>query len=259
MGQKVSPLVQRLGIIRTWHSRWFAKPKDYADFIAQDYHIRKFIKTKFKQAAISKIVIERLADKVRIRIHSARPGIIIGRHGADIEKLREDVNSMVKTEVSIDIEEVKNPAIDAQLLAENISNQLEKRVAFRRAVKRAMEQAMNSGAKGVRVCCAGRLNGAEIARSETYRQGKIPLHTLRADIEYGFSEALTTYGLIGVKTWVYKGEILGKGIPGLTHADYKEKEPRQPRQQHPSQPQAAPAPVPPAQAPQPANPDAPKS
>ena len=208
MGQKVHPFILRIGIIRTWHSRWFAKPKDYPKFILQDYNVRKFIKKKFKQAAISKIVIDRLADRLKIRIFSARPGIVIGRHGADIERLREDVSGMVQNEVSIDIEEVKNPAVDAQLVAENIALQLEKRIAFRRAVKRAMEQSMNAGARGIRVCCAGRLNGAEMSRTETYKQGKVPLQTLRADIDYGFAESLTTYGLIGVKTWIYKGEIL---------------------------------------------------
>jgi len=208
MGQKVHPLALRIGFIRTWHSRWFAKPKDYARFIHQDYRIRNFIKKRFKQAAVSKIIIERLADRIKIRIFTARPGIIIGRHGADIERLREDLNNMVQNEISIDIEEIKNPGIDAQLVAENIALQMEKRVAFRRAVKRAMEQTMNSGAKGVRVCCAGRLNGAEMSRTETYKQGKVPLQTLRADIDYGFAESLTTYGLIGVKVWIYKGDIL---------------------------------------------------
>lgn len=210
MGQKVHPFIQRVGFIRTWHSRWFAKPKDYAQFIYQDYQLRKFIKTKFKQAAISKIIIERLAERIRLRIFTARPGIIIGRHGADIERLRQDLNNIVKNEVSIDIEEIKNSALDAQLVSENIAFQLEKRVAFRRAVKRAMEQSMSSGAKGIRVSCAGRLNGAEMSRTETYKQGKVPLHTLRADIDYGFAESLTTYGLIGVKVWIYKGEILIK-------------------------------------------------
>lgn len=210
MGQKVHPFIQRVGFIRTWHSRWFAKPKDYAQFIYQDYQLRKFIKTRFKQAAISKIIIERLAERIRLRIFTARPGIIIGRHGADIERLRQDLNNIVKNEVSIDIEEIKNSALDAQLVSENIAFQLEKRVAFRRAVKRAMEQSMSSGAKGIRVSCAGRLNGAEMSRTETYKQGKVPLHTLRADIDYGFAESLTTYGLIGVKVWIYKGEILIK-------------------------------------------------
>jgi len=208
MGQKVHPFVQRVGFIRTWHSRWFAKSKDYPRFIQQDYKIRRFIKLRFKQAAVSRIIIERLADKLKIRILSARPGIIIGRHGSDIERLREDLSNMVKIEVSIDIEEVKNPALDAQLVSENVAWQLEKRVAFRRAVKRAMEQSMNAGAKGIRVSCAGRLNGAEMSRTETYKQGKVPLQTLRADIDYGFAESLTTYGLIGIKVWIYKGDIL---------------------------------------------------
>jgi small subunit ribosomal protein S3 len=210
MGQKVHPFLQRVGFIRTWHSRWFAKPQDYAKFIAEDYRIRKYIKTKFKQAAISKIIIERLAERLKIRILTARPGIIIGRHGADIERLREDLNSMVKKELSIDIEEVKKPALDAQLVAENVALQLEKRIAFRRAVKRAIEQTMNAGAEGIKITCAGRLGGAEMSRTETYKQGKIPLATLRADIDYGFAESLTTYGLIGIKTWIYKGDILIK-------------------------------------------------
>jgi small subunit ribosomal protein S3 len=213
MGQKVHPFVLRVGIIRTWHSRWFANPKDFPRFIAEDYKIRKFIRARFKQAAISNIIIERLADKIKIRIASARPGIIIGRHGADIERLREDLNSIVRREVAIDIEEVKNPSIDSQLLAQNVAMQLEKRIAFRRAVKRAIEQAMNAGAKGIRITCAGRLNGAEMSRTETYKQGSVPLQTLRADIEYGFTEALTTYGLIGIKVWIYKGDVLGR--PGL--------------------------------------------
>ncbi len=210
MGHKVSPLLLRIGFIRQWNSRWFARGRDFSQFIQQDYKIRKFIKSKFKQAAISKIVIERLAQKVRIRIFSARPGIIIGRHGSDIERLRSELNSLVKSELSIDIQEVNNPAWDAQLVAENIALQQEKRIAFRRAVKRAMEQSIASGVKGIRVCCSGRLNGAEMSRKETYKIGKVPLQTLRADIDYGFAEALTTYGLIGVKVWIYKGDILGK-------------------------------------------------
>ena len=213
MGQKVHPFILRVGFIRTWKSRWFAKTKDYPKFIHQDYKIRAFIKKKFKLAAISKIIIERLTDKIRIRIFSARPGLIIGRHGSDIERLREDLNTLAHTEIAIDIEEIKNPAMDAQLVAENIATQLEKRIAFRRAVKRAMEQTMNAGAKGIRTCCAGRLNGAEMGRTETYRIGSIPLQTLRADIDYGFAEALTTYGLIGVKVWIYKGDVLSKKGP----------------------------------------------
>ncbi len=209
MGHKVPPLIQRIGFIKTWNSRWFANRKDYPKFIEEDFRIRKFIKAKFKQAAISNIIIERLAGKVKIRIRSARPGIIIGRHGADIERLREDLNSLLKSEVSIDIEEIKNPALEAQLVGENVALQIEKRIAFRRAVKRAIEQTMSAGAKGVKVICSGRLGGAEMSRKETYKQGKIPLATLRADIDYGFAESLTTYGLIGIKVWIYKGDILG--------------------------------------------------
>jgi len=212
MGQKVSPLLLRIGFIKGWHSRWFAGHKDFPKFIYQDYNIRKFIKKRFKQAAVSKIVIDRLADKIRIRIFSARPGLIIGRHGADIERLREDLNSLAKQEIAIDIEEVKQPAWDAQLVAENVAFQMEKRVAFRRAVKRAMEQSINAGVKGIRVCCAGRLNGAEMSRTETYKTGKVPLQTFRADIDYGFAESLTTYGLIGVKVWIYKGDVLEKKV-----------------------------------------------
>lgn len=210
MGQKVHPFLLRVGFIRDWESKWFAPKKDYTQFIEEDYKIRKLIKDRYKQAGISKIIIERLAQKVIIRILTARPGIIIGRHGADIERLREDINNMVKKEVSIDIEEIKNPALDAQLVAENIALQLEKRVAFRRAVKRAIEQSMSAGAKGIKISCAGRLGGAEMSRTETYKEGKIPLATLRADIDYGFAEALTTYGLIGVKVWIYKGDVLTK-------------------------------------------------
>jgi small subunit ribosomal protein S3 len=213
MGHKVSPLLLRIGFIRTWHSRWFANPKDYPRFIEQDYQIRKHVKAKFKHAAVANVIIERLADRIKVRILSARPGIIIGRHGTDIEKLREDLNALAKAEVSIDIEEVKNPGLDSQLVAQNVAFQIEKRVAFRRAVKRAIEQSMNAGAKGIKIMSSGRLNGAEMSRTETYRQGKIPLQTLRADIDYGFTEAFTTYGLIGIKVWIYKGDILiAKGV-----------------------------------------------
>lgn len=212
MGQKVHPFLLRVGYIKTWHSRWFATGGDFSRFILEDYNIRKFIKVKFKQASISKVIIERLAEKVKLRIFSARPGIIIGRHGADIERLREDLNNLVKKEVSIDIEEVKEPMLDAQLVSENIALQLEKRIAFRRAVKRAIQQSMASGAKGIRISCSGRLGGAEMSRTETYKQGKLPLSTLRADIDYGFSESLTTFGLIGVKVWIYKGDILIKNV-----------------------------------------------
>ncbi|MCM8795075.1 MAG: 30S ribosomal protein S3 [Candidatus Omnitrophica bacterium] len=209
MGQKVHPLIQRIGFTKTWLSLWFAKPKDYVRFIEEDVKIRKYIKEKFKHAAISKIIIERVADRLKIRIQAARPGIIFGRRGAEIERLREDLNILLKKEVSIDdIEEVKDPALEAQLVAENIALQIEKRVAYRRAIKRAIEQTMSSNAKGIKVTCAGRLGGAEMSREETYKQGKIPLATLRADIDYGFAESFTTYGLIGIKVWIYKGDIL---------------------------------------------------
>jgi small subunit ribosomal protein S3 len=232
MGHKVSPLALRLGFIKNWRSRWFAKHREFGRFIYQDYNIRKFIKTRFKQAAVSKIVIERMASKLKVRIYSARPGIIIGRHGADIERLREDLAGIAKAEISIDIEEIKNPSIDAQLVAENISMQLEKRIAFRRAVKRAMEQTMNAGALGVRVSCAGRLNGAEMSRKETYKNGTVPLQTFRADIDYGFSESLTTYGLIGVKVWIYKGDVLTKNFnEDIASAMRQVKEQKAPGQQ----------------------------
>lgn len=211
MGHKVSPLLLRLGYIQNWRSQWFAASRrDYAAFIRQDSQIRNFIKGKFKQAAISKIVIERLADKIKIKIHCARPGLIIGRHGQDIERLRGDLGGIAKQELSIDIIEVKQPAADAQLTAENVALQLEKRIAFRRAIKRAIEQAVASGVKGIKISVAGRLGGAEMSRRETYKQGKLPLSTFRADIDYGFTEALTTYGLIGVKAWIYKGDVLLK-------------------------------------------------
>ncbi|MDD2703479.1 MAG: 30S ribosomal protein S3 [Candidatus Omnitrophica bacterium] len=225
MGQKVHPYVLRIGVIRSWHSRWFAKPRQFVTYINEDRSIRKFIKEKFKQAAIARIVIERVAERVKIKICSARPGLIIGRHGADIERLREDLNHLIKRELSIDIEEVKEPGLDAQLVAENVALQIEKRVAFRRAIKRAIEQTMMQGAKGVKIMCSGRLGGAEMCRTEVYRQGKIPLQTLRADIDYGFIEAVTTYGLIGVKTWIYKGEILierKKVQPTVTNGEVKE-------------------------------------
>lgn len=208
MGHKVSPLLLRIGYIQDWRSNWFAKKQDYAKALYQDFQIRKHIKENFKQAGISKIVIERLADKVKIKIHTAKPGIIIGRHGQDIERLREDLTGMLKQELAIDVIEVKLPAGNAQLVAENVALQLEKRIAFRRAIKRAIEQAMAQGVKGIKISAAGRLGGAEMSRRESYKQGKLPLSTLRADIDYGFREALTTFGLIGVKVWIYKGDVL---------------------------------------------------
>jgi len=209
MGQKVHPLAVRLGFIKESSSRWFARHGDFGSFIEEDYRIRRHIKKQLRQAAISRVTIDRVAGKVKIRIHSARPGVIIGRHGADIEKLTGDLKDIVKDkEIIVDIEEIKNPALDAQLISENIALQLEKRVAFRRAIKRSMDQAVNAGAKGIKIGVAGRLGGAEIARDQVYKWGSVPLQTFRADIDYGFDEAHTRYGLIGVKVWVYKGDAL---------------------------------------------------
>lgn len=208
MGQKVNPLALRIGYIENWRSLWFADKKQFAQYILEDYNIRQFIKKRFVQAAVSKVVIERLGDKIRVIIHTARPGVIIGRRGADIDKLRGELGEITSKEITIDPQEIKNPSIDAQLIAQNIALQLEKRIAFRRAMKRAIDQAMSSGIKGIKIKCSGRLNGAELARSESYRVGKLPLHTFRAQIEYGFAEALTTYGLLGVKVWTNKGEVI---------------------------------------------------
>jgi small subunit ribosomal protein S3 len=237
MGRKIHPFLMRIGIIRTSNSRWIASRKDYGRFIKEDFEIRKMINKKFKLAAVARIIIERLADKIKVRIHSARPGIIIGRHGADIEQLRADINAMTKKEVGIDIEEIKNPAVEAQLVAANIANQIEKRIAFRRAVKRAVEQTMMAGAKGVKISAAGRLDGAEMCRTETYKQGKLPLSTFRADIDYGFYECLTTYGLIGIKVWIYKGDILVKG--GIDRLPVEVKQPRVHRNEQSHQSQSA--------------------
>jgi len=208
VGQKVNPLILRIGFIKTWQSNWFASKKDFANYIQEDLKIRQYIKSKFAQAAIARIMIDRLANQLRVRIASARPGIIIGRHGADIDRLREDLKNITDRELAIDIEEIKNPAVEAQLVAENIAYQLVKRIAFRRAIKRAIEQTMTAGAKGIKVVCSGRLGGAEMSRQESYKQGKLPLSTFRADIDYGFAEAQTTYGKIGVKTWIYKGDVI---------------------------------------------------
>jgi small subunit ribosomal protein S3 len=207
MGQKVNPIGLRLGINRTWDSRWFAT-KDYADLLHADLNIRSYLEKKLPQAGISRIVIERPAKKARITIHTARPGVVIGKKGADIEKLRLDLARMTGSEVSLNIVEIRKPEIDAKLVAENIASQLERRVAFRRAMKRAVQNAMRLGAQGIRINCGGRLGGAEIARTEWYREGRVPLHTLRADVDYGTATAKTTYGTCGVKVWVFKGEIL---------------------------------------------------
>ncbi|MFH0941061.1 MAG: 30S ribosomal protein S3 [Candidatus Omnitrophota bacterium] len=209
MGQKVNPISVRLGFIRDSDSRWFARHADFGNFLEEDFRIRKHIKLLLKQAAVAKVVIERVAGKVKIRIHSARPGVIIGRHGADIERLTGELRDIAKDkEIIVDIEEIKNPAINAQLVAENVAFQLEKRVAFRRAIKRSIDQAASAGAKGIKVCVAGRLGGAEIARTQVYKWGSVPLQTFRADIDYGFTEAHTRYGLIGCKVWIHKGDAL---------------------------------------------------
>ena len=208
MGQKINPTGFRLGINRTWDSRWFADGREYGALLHEDLKIRKFLLEELKQAAVSKIVIERPHKKCRISIQSARPGIVIGKKGADIEKLRKKLSTMTDAETHINIVEVRKPETDAALVAQSIAQQLERRVAFRRAMKRAVQSAMRLGAEGIRINCGGRLGGAEIARTEWYREGRVPLHTLRADVDYGTAEAETAYGICGVKVWIFKGEIL---------------------------------------------------
>jgi small subunit ribosomal protein S3 len=206
-----------LGIIKTWDSRWYAG-KNYADYILEDHKVRKFIKKKLYHAGISRIEIERSAKRVRLRIFTARPGIVIGKKGSEIEQLKRELESLISQEVLIDIQEVRKPEVDAQLMAENVALQIERRVAFRRAMKRGVSSAMRFGAQGVKIICSGRLGGAEMARTEWYKEGRVPLHTLRADIDYGFTEAKTTYGLIGIKVFIFKGEILSKQDTELVHA-----------------------------------------
>lgn len=210
MGQKVHPTGLRLGIIRTWDSRWYAD-KEYAEFVEEDFRVRKFLKNKLYHAGISKIEIERFSKQIRLRVYAARPGIIIGKKGSEIALLKKDLEKILKPEVLIDIKEVRRPEIDAQLVAENIAQQLERRIAFRRAMKRSVTSAMRFGAKGIKIICSGRLGGAEMARTEWYKEGRIPLHTLRADVDYGFIEAKTTYGTIGIKTFIFKGEVVNPG------------------------------------------------
>jgi small subunit ribosomal protein S3 len=207
MGQKINPIGLRVGINRTWDSRWYAG-KDYADLLHEDLRIRQFLEKKLSQAGVARIIIERPAKKARITIHTARPGVVIGKKGADIEKLRVQLSKMVGGEVALNIVEIRKPEIEAKLVAENIASQLERRVAFRRAMKRSVQNAMRLGALGIRINCAGRLGGAEIARTEWYREGRVPLHTLRADIDYGRGTAHTTYGTCGIKVWVFRGEIM---------------------------------------------------
>ena len=208
MGQKVNPIGLRVGINRTWESRWFAKGEEYADLLHEDLRIREFLKQELKNASVSRIIIERPHKKCRITIHTARPGVVIGKKGADIEKLRRKISKMVEGEVFLNLVEVRKPEVDATLVAESVAQQLERRVAFRRAMKRSLQTAMRMGALGCKIMCGGRLGGAEIARVEKYSEGSVPLHTLRADIDYGFAEAKTAMGIIGIKVWIYKGEIM---------------------------------------------------
>ncbi|MGB9823291.1 30S ribosomal protein S3 [Thermodesulfovibrio sp.] len=206
MGQKTNPIGNRLGIIRTWESRWFAK-KEYGQQLIEDLKLRKLLKEKLYHAGVSRIEIERVGEKIKVLIFAARPGIIIGKKGAEVEKLKKEVEAITNKQANVDVQEVRRPELDAQLVAENIALQIEKRVAYRRAMKRAVASSMRFGAKGIKVSCAGRLAGAEIARTEWYREGRVPLSTFRADIDYGFAEARTTYGVIGVKVWIFKGEV----------------------------------------------------
>ena len=211
MGQKTHPIGIRLGIIKTWDSRWYLK-KGYSEQLLEDIRIRKDIKAKLFHAGVSRIEIERAGQKIRVIIHTARPGIIIGKKGAEVEKLRKDIELISGKQASVDIKEIRKPEIDAQLVAENIALQLEKRIAFRRAMKKSVASALRFGAQGIKITCSGRLAGAEIARTEWYREGRVPLHTFRADINYGFAQAKTTYGIIGVKVWVYLGEVLPEAV-----------------------------------------------
>jgi small subunit ribosomal protein S3 len=227
MGQKIHPTGFRLSVNRGWTSKWFANSKTFATTLNEDIKVRDFLKKKLAHASISKIIIERPAKNARITLFSSRPGVVIGKKGEDIESLRKQLNALMSVPVTLNIEEVRKPETDAQLIADSIANQLEKRIMFRRAMKRAMQNAMRFGAQGIKIMSAGRLNGAEIARTEWYREGRVPLHTLRADIDYGTSEANTTYGVIGIKVWVYKGESLGRGDKPVA-APEPERRPRRP-------------------------------
>jgi small subunit ribosomal protein S3 len=231
MGQKIHPTGFRLSVSRNWSSRWYANDRDFAGMLAEDIKVREYLKAKLKNASVSRILIERPAKNARITIFSARPGVVIGKKGEDIENLKRDLGKQLGVPVAVNIEEVRKPEIDAKLIADSITQQLEKRIMFRRAMKRAMQNAMRLGALGIKIMSAGRLNGIEIARTEWYREGRVPLHTLRADIDYGTSEAKTTYGIIGVKVWVYKGDTLGRNdLPAATEPRAEEeRRPRGPR------------------------------
>jgi len=233
MGQKIHPTGFRLSVNRNWTSRWYANSKNFPVMLNEDIRVRDFLRKKLSHAAVSRVVIERPAKNARITIHSARPGVVIGKKGEDIESLRGHLQRMMGVPVHVNIEEVRKPELDAQLIADSIAQQLEKRIMFRRAMKRAMSNAMRLGAQGIKIMSAGRLNGIEIARTEWYREGRVPLHTLRAEIDYGVAEAKTTYGVIGIKVWVFKGETLGKGeLPVAAPTPEPEKKPRRSGAKH---------------------------
>ena len=241
MGQKIHPTGFRLAVSRNWASRWDAGNKDFAGKLAEDLQVREFLKKRLKNASVGRVLIERPAKNARITIYSARPGVVIGKKGEDIERLKVELTKMLGVPVHVNIEEIRKPEVDAQLIADSITQQLEKRIMFRRAMKRAMQNAMRLGAQGIKIMSAGRLNGAEIARTEWYREGRVPLHTLRADVDYGTSEAQTTYGIIGVKVWVYKGDTLGRGeAPETTEKEAAGNEREDRRGRRPGRPGAAP-------------------
>jgi len=232
MGQKIHPIGFRLSVLRNWSSKWFASGRNFATMLQDDIKVREYLRKRLAHASVGRIMIERPAKNARITIYSARPGVVIGKKGEDIESLRASLQKLMKVPVHVNIEEIRKPEVDAQLIADNISSQLEKRVMFRRAMKRAMTNAMRLGAQGIKITSSGRLNGIEIARTEWYREGRVPLHTLRADIDYGFSEAKTTYGVIGVKVIVFKGEILGRGEQPVAAPVEPERKHRRPGAKH---------------------------
>ena len=241
MGQKIHPTGFRLAVSRNWASRWYAGNKEFAGMLKEDLQVREFLKKRLKNASVGRVLIERPAKNARITIYSARPGVVIGKKGEDIERLKVELTKMLGVPVHVNIEEIRKPEVDAQLIADSITQQLEKRIMFRRAMKRAMQNAMRLGAQGIKIMSAGRLNGAEIARTEWYREGRVPLHTLRADVDYGTSEAQTTYGIIGVKVWVYKGDTLGRGeAPETTEKEAAGNEREDRRGRRPGRPGAAP-------------------
>jgi len=243
MGQKINPTGFRLAVSRNWNSRWFATGADFGRMLGEDLRVREYLKKRLRSASVGRILIERPAKNARITIFSARPGVVIGKKGEDIEALKADLQKMLGVPVHVNIDEIRKPEVDAQLIADSITQQLEKRIMFRRAMKRAMQNAMRLGAQGIKIMSAGRLNGIEIARTEWYREGRVPLHTLRADIDYGFSEAKTTYGVIGVKVWVYKGDTLGRGeapAASTETAPAPERDDRRPAGRRPAGPRRAP-------------------